>query len=155
MQVDEQILKIVSDPTFDSFTAFELKQAFVEKVGEDHFGVVEMLYFVLAQMKLLVKNGVIVRSDTFSNIHVKTVNFQKNQKRHDNSSSSGLKDKHKAYKQQLLIGIGEAEEYQQLCKEYPELINELQPRYDKRREQNSKILGKIRVIEFILNNREI
>jgi hypothetical protein len=156
MNVDEQILQIVSDPSFDSFTAFELKKAFVEKVGEEHFGVVEMIHFVCAQMKLLAKNGVIERSrkeHIFSSIYVKKAHFHVVKSTLLKSPRVELKEKHISYKQQLLLGIGEAEEYKKLCVEYPDLQVKLQAKYNSVRDQNTKILGKIKVIESLLNNK--
>jgi len=157
MKVDEQILQIVSDPSFDRFTTFELKKAFEEKVGEDFLTLSDMFKFIFSQMKLLAKAGMIERSrnaPVFSGIYAKTDRFQANQNVSIDSSPIGIKEKHKTYKQQLLIGIGEAQEYQQLCKEYPELKNELQPKYNKVRDQNSRVLGKIRVIESLLNKTD-
>jgi len=156
MNINEQILQIVTDPSFDSFTAFELKKAFVEKVGEEHFGVVEMIHFVCAQMKLLAKNGVIERSSiehTFSGIYVKTENYNTHKNTKYDASVTEFKSKYNAYKQQLLIGIGEADEYKLLCKQHPELKEDLQLRYNSVREKNTKILGKIKVIESLLNNK--
>lgn len=157
MNVDEQILQIISDPSFDSFTTFELKKAFEEKVGEEYLEIVEMFNFVRVQIKLLVQKGLIERSRTehiFSCIYTKVEDFDVKKISKVALSPTGLKDKHKSYKQQLLVGLGEAQEYQQLCKEYPELKNELQPKYNKVRDQNSRVLGKIRVIESLLNKAD-
>jgi hypothetical protein len=68
--------------------------------------------------------------------------------------SIDLKAKYSDYKNQLLSGLGEAEEYKLLCKEYPELQEELQPKYNNIRDLNIKTLGKIRAIEFLLNKVE-
>ena len=157
MNVDEQILQIISDPSFDSFTTFKLKKAVEEEFGEEHFGIVEVFQFVRAQMKLLVQNGLIERSCTehiFSGIYTKVEDFDVKRISLVAPSPTELKDKHKSYKQQLLVGLGEVQEYQQLCKEYPELRNELQPKYNKIRDQNSRVLGKIRVIESLLNKTD-
>ncbi len=157
MNVDEQILQIVSEPSFDSFTTFELKKAFEEKVGEDFLTLSDMFKFIFSQMKLLAKTGMIERSrndPVFSGIYVKTDRFQANKNITFDSSPIGIKEKHKTYKHQLLIGIGEAQEYEQLCNEYPELKKDLQHKYNKIRDQNSRLLGKIKVIESILNNKE-
>lgn len=156
MNINEQILQIVSDPSFDSFTAFELKKAFVEKVGEEHLGVVEMIHFICAQMKLLAKNGVIERSHKeriFSGIYVKKANFHIGESTLLKLPLVELQEKYIRYKQQLLLNMGEAEEYKKLCVEYPELQVDLQPKYNNVREKNIKILGNIKVIESLLNNK--
>lgn len=156
MNINEQILQIVSDPSFDSFTAFELKKAFVEKVGEDHFGVVDMIHFICLQMKLLAKNGVIERSRNeriFSGIYVKKAHFHIGESTLLKLPLVELQEKHIRYKQQLLLNMGEAEEYKKLCVEYPDLQVELQPKYNSVRKKNTKILGNIKAIESLLNNK--
>jgi hypothetical protein len=157
MNINEQILEIVSDPSFDNFTPFELKKQFEKKVGEDHLEIIDMVKVVCTQIKLLVKAGRIERSredHCFSGIYVKTSNYHPKKSTQVDSSSSGLKEKHNSYKQRLLVGIGEAEEYKTLCQDHPELQQKLQPKYNNVREQNIKMLGKIRVIESLLNKMD-
>ena len=149
-------MQIVNDPTFDNFTPFELKKALEEKTGEDYLETIEVIKFVCAQIKLLVKTCQIERSrkeHISSCIYVKTLNYHSKKSKQVDSSSIGLKARYGEYKKQLLVGIGEAEEYKKLCLEYPELQQDLQPKYNSVREQNTKILGKIKVIELLLNNK--
>lgn len=58
------------------------------------------------------------------------------------------------YKAELLLNIGESEAYKELYSEFPELVDELQPQYNKARDNNTRILGKIRAIEGLLNQDE-
>ena len=59
-----------------------------------------------------------------------------------------------SYKAELLLNIGESEAYKELYSEFPELIDELQPKYNKARDNNTRILGKIRAIEGLLRQNE-
>ncbi len=157
MNIDEQILRIVSEPSFDNFTAYQLAKIFVKKIGEEHVDDYEKYRFVCAQMKLLAKNGVIEIADKehmLSGIYVKTAAYRISKTTQLESSTIRLKEKHRSYKKQFLIGIGEAEEYKALCQEHPELHKKLQPKYNKVLEQNSKLLGKIKVLESLLNNMD-
>jgi hypothetical protein len=61
-----------------------------------------------------------------------------------------LRFKLKSYKTELLLSIGESEAYKELYSEFPPLINELQPQYNKAKDNNTKILGKIRAVEGLL-----
>lgn len=158
MSVDKKILQIISAPSFDRFTTFELKKAYEEKVGEDFLALPDMFKLIFAQVKVLTKRGMIERSPSdpvFSGIYIKTDKFHTNQSIKNDFLPIGVKEKHRSYKQQLLIGIGEAQEYEQLCIEYPELKKELQDKYNKIRDQNSRLLGRIKVIESILNNTDL
>ena len=55
------------------------------------------------------------------------------------------------YKNDLLEGIGKAEEFRSLREIYPHLHNEFQPEYNKVRESNSRLLGKIDALEKTLS----
>ena len=54
------------------------------------------------------------------------------------------------YKAELLLNIGESEAYKELYSEFPALVGDLQPQYNKARDNNTRILGKIRAIEGLL-----
>jgi hypothetical protein len=49
------------------------------------------------------------------------------------------------------LSLGESEAYKDLYSELPELVDEIQPKYNKARDNNTKLLGKIRAIEGLLN----
>jgi hypothetical protein len=51
----------------------------------------------------------------------------------------------------LLLNMGESEAYKELYSEFPELIDEIQPKYNKARDNNTRILGKIRAIEGLMD----
>lgn len=65
-----------------------------------------------------------------------------------------LIDKLNHYKTELLLNLGESEAYKELYSEFPELVDELQPQYNKARDNNTRILGKIRAIEGLLKQDE-
>ncbi|RPA33855.1 hypothetical protein EGC79_20320 [Shewanella vesiculosa] len=54
------------------------------------------------------------------------------------------------YRAELLLNIGESEAYRELYSEFPELVDTIQPQYNIARDNNTKILGKIRAIEGLL-----
>ena len=54
------------------------------------------------------------------------------------------------YKAELLLNMGESEAYKELYSEYPEFVDEIQPQFNTARDNNTRILGKIRAIEGLL-----
>jgi hypothetical protein len=70
-------------------------------------------------------------------------------KKHDDKQAQ-LLGKLNHYKADLLLNIGESEAYKELYSEFPELVDEIQPQYNKARDNNTRILGKIRAIEGLL-----
>ncbi|EAW26966.1 DNA polymerase IV [Alteromonadales bacterium TW-7] len=59
------------------------------------------------------------------------------------------------YRNELLLNIGESEAYKELYVDSPELADELQPQYDNAKDNNTRILGKIRAIEGLLKQHEV
>jgi len=53
------------------------------------------------------------------------------------------------------LNIGESEAYKELYSEFPELVDEIQPKYNKARDNNTRILGKIRAIEGLLKQDKL
>ncbi|AJQ92289.1 hypothetical protein [Gynuella sunshinyii] len=54
------------------------------------------------------------------------------------------------YRSDMLCAIGEAEEYEALCKEVPALRDDAQPLYNAARERSEILLGKIKAVESLL-----
>jgi len=57
------------------------------------------------------------------------------------------------HKSDLIAAIGEADEYEALCAEFPEMASDLQQRYNASRDTISTLLGKIRALESVLSER--
>ncbi len=150
MNNNEQILQIVSDPSFDNIFPKEMIKALEERNGGDYLNT---LILMSTQIKQLLKEKVI------EEVH-QGGDFAKMQHPLSHKPTVAetvirLKEKYISYKQQLLQNIGEAEEYKNLCVEYPELQVKLQPKYNSVREKNTKILGNIKAIESLLNNKSM
>ena len=52
-----------------------------------------------------------------------------------------------------LQSIGESEAYKDIYLDMPELVDEIQPKYHMARDNNTKLLGKIKAIEDIIRQR--
>lgn len=146
VNVNEQILQIVSDPSFDNIFPNEMIKALGERNGSEYLNTLALMS---AQIKLLLKGDVIGKAD---HDYVKT-QHPRTHKPTLTKTAINLNKRYINYKQQLLLNMGEAEEYKKLCVEYPELQVKLQPKYNSVREKNTKILGNIKAIESLLNNK--
>lgn len=58
------------------------------------------------------------------------------------------------YKSALLEGLGEAEEYKNLRNEFPKMHDSLLEKYNVVREKNTRLLGKIKAIENLINQQK-
>ncbi|MBM7422907.1 hypothetical protein [Spongiibacter marinus] len=61
-----------------------------------------------------------------------------------------LHDKLHRYNREILAVIGETEEYDALCSEFPELRSSVQQRYNDARDHCTKMLGRVRALEFVI-----
>jgi len=57
------------------------------------------------------------------------------------------------YKLELLTFMGETEEYELLCSQFPQLTEDLRERYSYARDNRSKILGRIKALESLINQQ--
>ena len=70
----------------------------------------------------------------------------------DDTKQNTLAAKLNLYKAELLLNIGETEAYKEIYSEFPELVDDIQPQYNVARDNNTKILGKIRAIEGLMKH---
>ena len=118
---------------------------------------------IYAELLKLVKKGWLTKlKPTYKGFvrFNKTNNFDEDEIRKKCGSAISVKtltdkqkpliDKLNHYKTELLLNLGESEAYKELYSEFPELVDDIQPQYNKARDNNTKILGKIRAIEGLL-----
>lgn len=67
------------------------------------------------------------------------------------SSHQGLTERLNTHKMELLTAMGEVEEYDAICKDMPNLKDEIQSLYDDSRDRCSKILGRVKALESLLS----
>jgi uncharacterized coiled-coil DUF342 family protein len=150
MNINEQILQKLSYPCFDNLFPIEMIVALKDKNGE---GYSEAIALLSAQLTLLLKED-LTEEVYQGHDYVKTQHSPTDKPTLADTVIS-LKEKHLSYKQELLLNMGEADEYKKLCVEYPELQVKLQPKYNSVRERNTKILGSIKAIESLINNKSM
>jgi hypothetical protein len=65
-------------------------------------------------------------------------------------SRDELKERLNHHKLEMLTAMGEAEEYDAICQEWPEMQVELQERYNLARDRCSRLLGRLKALENLL-----
>jgi hypothetical protein len=173
MKLDETLKFIISNPKLDHFSTLEVRTAYLIVDNESTLSAVEARRFVYAELVKLVNRGWLkkitskkkgitsyVKTELF-NLNpkdvspLKAINFNAPVKSSVVGSMQELNCRLQDYKNDLLEGLGEAEEYRALRNQFPEMHDELQPNYNSIREDNSRLLGKIKAVETLIKNREI
>ena len=167
MKLDPVVAQIIVVESFDNFTTADVRTAYLALKNDVSLEPTSVRRKVYAELLKLVKknwlNKVIPNKKGFTRFSKTTLfDFKKLQLNTEHESKNSITridnkkeqlfDKLNVYKSELLLNMGESEAYKELYSEFPELIDEIQPKYNKARDNNTKILGKIRAIEGLMNN---
>tara|TARA_R110002012_G_scaffold52191_1_gene134114 strand:+ start:17422 stop:17928 length:507 start_codon:yes stop_codon:yes gene_type:complete len=165
MRLNSVVAQIISAPNFDRFTTSDVRSAYFALKNDPSLESASVRRHIYAELLKLVKKGWLKKPVShkkgFTRFH-KTDLFDYDEialLAGDNvtnlvTAEDEKKDKLLAklnhYKAELLLNIGESEAYKELYSECPELVNEIQPQFNSARDNNTRILGKIRAIEGLL-----
>ena len=165
MKLDPFVAQIIAAANFDHFTTSDVRSAYIALKNDSSLEPSTVRRKIYAELLKLVKKGwlkkVIPNKKGFTRFRkteifdVKTIELKAkckspNSVKLDNDKEGQLLGKLNHYKAELLLNIGESEAYKELYSEFPELVDEIQPQYNKARDNNTRILGKIRAIEGLL-----
>jgi hypothetical protein len=147
------VAQIIVATNFDHFTTSDVRSAYfaLKKDPSLDLKLVKKGWL----KKLISKKKGLTRFSKTKNFDVKAIILKakcestNSLKKHDEKQGQ-LLGKLNHYKADLLLNIGESEAYKELYSEFPELVDEIQPQYNKARDNNTRILGKIRAIEGLL-----
>ncbi len=168
MKLDPFIAQIIKTPNFDSFTTSDVRTAYLALNNEPFLDPIIVRRKIYAELLKLVKKGWLKKyrsknekGTRFSKTDFFDVKNMVLKGKCDVIPSVKYGDKQgillgklNLYKAELLLNIGESEAYKELYSEFPELVDELQPQYNRARDNNTRILGKIRAIEGLLKQDE-
>jgi hypothetical protein len=169
MKLNQLLAQIISAPNFDRFSAVELRSAYIAMHSDKNIDPSTSRRFVYAELVKLVKQGWLRKSiskkkeiTTFIKTDLFNVNkiiyessaVESNSKANTqaNAIRKSLLARLNKYKNELLINYGESSEYKQLCNEFPDLHERLQPQYNNAREQSSRLLGQIKAVENLIKS---
>ncbi|WP_371194797.1 hypothetical protein [Glaciecola sp. SC05] len=170
MKLDPVVAQIISAADFDNFTTNDVRNSYVALKVESGKDLAQIRRKMYAELLKLVNKGWLTKvisktkkmtrftktkkfdadviETTFIGSSVPTVSNQ-------DDKQAILFSKLNHYRTDLLLNMGEAEAYKELYSEHPELVDELQPQYNTARDNNTKILGKIRAIEGLINKHNV
>ena len=161
--------QIIKAPNFDNFTTSDVRSSYITLKNDDSLDPVKIRKKLYAELLKLVKKGWLKKKS--SNIKgltrfSKTELFEANaltknapteiavKSFSDSTKPHTLSAKLNHYKAELLLNLGETEAYKEVYSEFPELVDDIQPQYNLARDNNTKILGKIRAIEGLMKHDE-
>ncbi|MCL1077283.1 hypothetical protein D5R81_04810 [Parashewanella spongiae] len=167
MIISNLILQVLSKPTFDHFSVIELHEHLSNSIDDD-IDSDEVTKLVEREVEKLVHLDWIkqtLQEATEFHIYHKTSKFDADillsaqtsvGLRCRNSTSTkkdfcgSLTDRLKMYTDELLLGVGQIEEYERIEAQHPELHDRLKPKYKKIIDSNNKLLGNIVAVEYLL-----
>jgi hypothetical protein len=165
MKLDPFVAQIIVAKNFNHFTTSDVRSAYLALKNDYSLNPATVGRKVYAELLKLVKKSwlkIVTSKKTGLNRFNKTKYFYVKAitlivkcestnplKKHDDKQGQ-LLGKLNIYKAELLLNIGESEVYKELYSEFPELGDEIQPKFNKARDNNTKILGKIRAIEGLI-----
>ncbi|PKH85421.1 hypothetical protein [Colwellia sp. Bg11-28] len=165
MKIDTLVAQIIVAKNFDHFTTSDVRSAYFALKNDPSLEPTSVRRFIYAELLKLVKKDwlkkLVSNKKGFTRFHktdlfdsneiaLLALNTVKDSFKTTVNKQDKLLTKLNHYKADLLLNIGESEAYKELYSEFPELVEEIQPQFNKARDNNTRILGKIRAIEGLL-----
>lgn len=165
MKLDPLVAQIIVATNFDHFTTSDVRSAYLVLKKDPSLDPVILRRRIYAELLKLVKKGWLKKLVSIKKGYTR---FNKTEifdyilitslAQHNDDVllfpideiKVKLLNKLNHYKADLLLNIGESEAYKELYSEFPELVDEIQPQFNKARDNNTRILGKIKAIEGLL-----
>ena len=172
MKLNRLLGQIISAPNFDHFSAVELRAAYITLHPDKNLDPSFARRFVYAEIVKLLKKRWLRKTvskkkeiATFIKTELFNVNAITCKETNEESTDDTvhllskniqkiLSERLNLYKSELLISYGESGEYKQLFNDFPNLHKLLQPQYNSAREHNSRLLGKIKAVENLINENK-
>ncbi len=173
MELDRHVGKILSLSNIDYFSAVEIRTAYLVLINNEEMDKSVARRFVYSELLKLVNLGwlkKLVSTKKSITSYVKTelfnadlLNLQAKEIVADSVQSvntvtpittpENLSNRLHSYKSELFEGLGEAEEYKNLRNEFPNMHKSLFEKYNAVREKNTRLLGKIKAIENLIESQ--
>ena len=183
INLDSNFTYILGADDFDNFTVLEFRAAFMALPNHRHLSKDLAHRVIYRKILRLQKRGLLRRVDsktTKTSRYQKTALFFSAEflSRADEFLSSAelkeltapasneelmngddhvikhLVEKLKQYELALLSSMGESDEYKALSSDFPQLKSQLQEGYNKARDNSSKLLGRVKAIETLIEQQK-
>jgi hypothetical protein len=164
--VKSELLIVLRDMTTKQFTVDALTEQYLSHPSSLHSSKKAARQFVYRNMQRLMKAGQMERLPTDGRWPQYRLSDKFRQKEIPSPVSvtstvseatapaadpmQPLRDRLNRHKLEMLSAMGEVEEYDELCKEMPELRDTVQARYNESRDKCSKLLGRVKALESLL-----
>lgn len=156
--------QIIKAPNFDNFTTSDVRSSYITLKNDPSLDPIVVRRKLYAELLKLVKKGWLKKrnvnkkgatsfgkTELFDSEYFGALQAEKPIKDiFEEEKNKNLIAKLNHYKAELLLNIGESEAYKELYSEFPELVDEIQPQFNEARDNNTRILGKIKAIEGLL-----
>jgi len=164
VKLDPLVAQIIVVTNFDHFTTSDVRSAYLAFKNDPSLDPNSVRRNNYAELLKLVKKGWLNKKSSkikgltrFSKTELfdvkkllENIDNEKQLAPTNVDHQKHLLTKLKHYKAELLLNIGESEAYKEVYSEFPELLEDIQPQYNEARDNNTRILGKIRAIEGLL-----
>jgi hypothetical protein len=167
LKLDPLVAQIIATTNFNHFTTSDVRSTYLVLKNDTSLEPTSVRRKIYAELLKLVKKGWLeklipknkkgpTRFSKTSLFDIEQIQLQTELEHTKvikgiNQKKEQLLSKLNIYKADLLLNMGESEAYKELYSEFPELIDEIQPKYNKARDNNTRILGKIRAIEGLMD----
>ncbi|AZG36454.1 hypothetical protein [Shewanella psychromarinicola] len=166
--LDPVVAQVIEARNFDNFTTSDVRSAFLVLKKDPKLEPSCVRRMIYAELLKLVRKGWLKKNISkikgptrFSKTSIFDANYLQIKSISNESIAVTKTDVHHqklleklvCYKAELLQSIGESEAYKEIYLDMPELVDEIQPKYHMARDNNTKLLGKIKAIEDIIRQR--
>jgi hypothetical protein len=169
LKIDVFVAQIIKAPNFNNFTTSDVRSSYITLKNDPSLDPIAVRRKLYAELLKLVKKGWLkkknvnkkratrfVKTEVFD---VSMLNESTTKNLTTRSSEQvelgNLTKKLKHYKKELLLNNGEADAYKEIYSEFPDLADKIQYQYNKAKENNTRILGKIRAIEGLITQENL
>lgn len=169
MKLDPLVAQIIAATNFDHFTTSDVRSAYFVLKNDHLLDSAKVRRSIYAELLKLVKRGWLKKlssnkkgctrfskTELFDVVEIRSLAAiaDESHERVNDNKHDKLLSKLNQYKAELLLNIGESEAYKELYFEVPELVDEIQPLFNRGRDNNTRILGKIRAVEGLLEQNK-
>ena len=176
IKLDHDFLSVLTLADFDNFTILEFRAAYMAQPNCTSLDKNRAQRVVYSQITRLQKNGLLKRVESKA---TKKIRYQKTelfysaellpnvqrteladpvqndlQIEADDQLRKHLVEQLKQYELELLTSMGESDEYKALYSEFPQLKSQLQEHYNQARDHSSKLLGRVKAIENLIEQQK-
>lgn len=167
--IDKLIGGIISMANLNQFTVVEIRAAYIAIKQDQTLNPSDVRRYVYKELVKLISNGWLVKNKSEKRGITRYSKTELFDSRYFDQDAKKILIAHSVktnvhkqillkrlhdYHNQLLEGVGAINELENLISNYPDLTNSTQEIYDKTRDNNTQLIGRIKTLEFIINLRK-